>query len=290
MSDADEYTLDKTRVREAFGRAAAGYEAHAVLQREVQGRLLERLDLVKLQPARVLDLGCGTGEALDLLGKRYRKAELTGIDFAPGMIARARGRGRWLRRPLAVCADIEALPLPEARYDLAVSSAALQWCVSLDQAFAEVRRVLAPGALWTFSTFGPDTLRELRMAFAEVDGGGAQHVNAFVDMHDIGDALVRAGFADPVMDQETLTLTYGDFESLLRDLRGVGVRNALAGRARGLLGPRRLQAVAEAYARAFANEQRLPATWEIVYGHAWVPDAPPPSAPQGRVIPVWPVS
>ncbi|WP_018138216.1 MULTISPECIES: malonyl-ACP O-methyltransferase BioC [unclassified Thioalkalivibrio] len=290
MTGADEYALDKARVREAFGRAAAGYEAHAVLQREVQGRLLERLDLVKLQPARVLDLGCGTGEALDLLRRRYRKAELTGVDFAPGMVAAVQRRGRWWRRPLAVCADIEALPLPEAHYDLAISSAALQWCSSLDQAFSEVRRVLAPGALWTFSTFGPDTLRELRAAFAEVDGGNAQHVNAFVDMHDIGDALVRAGFADPVMDQESLTLTYGDFDTLLRDLRGVGVRNALAGRGRGLLGPRRLQAVAEAYARAFAVEGRLPATWEIVYGHAWVPEAPPPSKPQGRVIPVRPVS
>ncbi|MGM0554401.1 MAG: malonyl-ACP O-methyltransferase BioC [Pseudomonadota bacterium] len=290
MSGPDEFELDKTRVRAAFSRAAATYADHAVLQREVQGRLLERLDWIRMEPARVIDLGCGIGEALEALAGRYRRARLAGLDFAPEMAARARRRGRWLRRPRVVCGDIEALPLAEASFDLAVSSAALQWCTSLDRAFAEVRRILAPGGLWMFATFGPDTLRELRAAFAAVDGGAGVHVNAFIDMHDIGDALVRAGFADPVMDQETLTLTYPDLTGLIRDLRGVGVRNALAGRGAGLFGPRRLAAVAEAYAREFGVEGRLPATWEVVYGHAWVPEAPPPQGPEGKVIPVIPVS
>ena len=290
MSEADDFRLDKARVRAAFARAADTYEEHAVLQREVQHRLLERLDWVKLQPRQVVDLGCGIGDALDQLARRYRQASLVGVDFAPEMVARARCRGRWLRRPLAVCGDIECLPLPKRHFQLAVSSAALQWCESLDRAFAEVRRILAPGGLWMFTTFGPDTLRELRAAFAAVDGGAGAHVNAFLDMHDIGDALLRAGFADPVMDQETLTLTYPDLTALIRDLRGVGVRNALAGRGRGLFGPRRLIAVAEAYAREFGVDGRLPATWEVVYGHAWVPDAPPPGGPPGgRFIPIAPV-
>ncbi|WP_018871736.1 malonyl-ACP O-methyltransferase BioC [Thioalkalivibrio sp. ALJ16] len=288
MSRPDSFDLDKARVREAFARAAATYEEHAVLQREVQERMLGRLDWIRLQPERIVDLGCGTGEALDHLGRRYRGARLAGVDFAPEMVARARRRGRWLRRPLAVCGDLEALPLADAVFDLAVSSSALQWCSDLDQAFSEVRRILRPGALWMFTTFGPDTLRELRAAFAAVDGGGV-HVNAFIDMHDIGDALVRAGFADPVMDQETVTLTYADLTGLIRDLRGIGVRNALVGRPSGLFGPRRLIAVAEAYAREFGHNGRLPASWEVVYGHAWVPDAPPPSRPEGRVIPVQPV-
>jgi malonyl-CoA O-methyltransferase len=284
----DEFEIDKRRVRAAFDAAAPDYEQHAVLHQEVQRRLLERLDWIRLQPRRVIDLGCGPGGALRPLARRYRGARVMGLDLAPAMAARARGQGRWLRRPWAVCGDMEHLPLADRSFDLAISAAALQWVNDLDRAFAEVRRVLAPGGLWLFATFGPDTLRELRAAFAAADGGAAAHVNAFIDMHDIGDALLRAGFADPVMDQEILTLTYSDLPSLLRDLRGVGVRNALAGRPRGLFGPRRLRAAAEFYASRYACQGRLPATWELVYGHAWVPDGPAPSQVRGRVIPIRP--
>ncbi|MGM0812011.1 MAG: malonyl-ACP O-methyltransferase BioC [Pseudomonadota bacterium] len=282
------FQIDKRKVRSAFDAAAADYEQHAVLQQEVLGRLLERLDLIRLQPRRVIDLGCGPGDSLRPLARRYRKARIAGLDLSPAMTARARSRGRWPRRPWAVCADMERLPLADRSFDLAVSAAALQWVNDLDGVFAEVRRTLAPGGLWLFATFGPDTLRELRAAFAAVDAAGTPHVNAFMDMHDIGDALVRAGFADPVMDQETLTMTYPDFRSLLQDLRRIGVRNALAGRAQGLFGPRRLQAVEATYRAEFAPEERLPATWEVVYGHAWVPDAPPPSGMPGRFIPIRP--
>jgi malonyl-CoA O-methyltransferase len=282
----DGFEIDKSRVRAAFERAAPHYEEHAALQQEVQRRLLERLDWVRLAPRRVIDLGCGPGGALRPLAERYRKARVVGLDLAHGMVARARTQGRWLRRPWVLCADMEQLPLADRSFDLAVSAAALQWVNDLDRVFAEVRRVLAPGGLWSFTTFGPDTLRELRSAFAEVDGRSSPHVNAFIDMHDIGDALVRAGFADPVMDQEVLTLTYPDLPALLRDLRGVGVRNALAGRARGLFGPRRLHAVAAAYATRFGDRGRLPASWEVVYGHAWVPEAPAPSRTPGRFVPI----
>ncbi len=284
----DVFQIDKRKVRAAFDAAAEDYGRHAVLQQEVRARLLERLDLVRLQPRRVIDLGCGPGESLRPLARRYRKARVAGLDLSPAMTARARTQGRWPRRPWAVCGDMERLPLADGSFDLAVSAAALQWVNDLDRVFAEVRRSLAPGGLWLFATFGPDTLRELRAAFATVDAGATPHVNAFIDMHDVGDALVRAGFADPVMDQETLTVTYPDFRSLLQDLRRIGVRNALAGRARGLFGPRRLQAVEAAYRSAFAQDGRLPATWEVVYGHAWVPDAPPPSGVPGRFIPIRP--
>ncbi|TVP93472.1 MAG: malonyl-[acyl-carrier protein] O-methyltransferase BioC [Thioalkalivibrio sp.] len=282
------FQIDKRKVRSAFDAAAADYEQHAVLQQEVLDRLLERLDLIRLEPRRVIDLGCGPGTSLRPLARRYRKARVAGLDLSPAMTARARRQGRWPRRPWALCADMERLPLADRSFDLAVSAAALQWVNDLDGVFAEVRRTLAPGGLWLFATFGPDTLRELRAAFASVDAADTPHVNAFMDMHDIGDALVRAGFADPVMDQETLTTTYPDFRALLQDLRRIGVRNALAGRSQGLFGPRRLQAVEAAYRAGFAAQGRLPATWEVVYGHAWVPDAPPPSGLPGHFIPIRP--
>jgi malonyl-CoA O-methyltransferase len=284
----DAYRIDKRRVRQAFDRAAPDYDTHAALQQEVQRRLLERLDWIRLDPRRVIDLGCGPGGALQPLARRYRKARVTGLDLAPAMAARARTRSFRLRRPWAVCADMEQLPFADRSFDLAVSAAALQWANDLDQVFAEVRRVVAPGGLWLFATFGPDTLKELRAAFAAVEGAAALHVNAFIDMHDIGDALVRAGFADPVMDQEAITVTYADLGGLLRDLRGVGVRNALSGRGRGLFGPRRLRAVADAYASQHGQKGRLPASWEVVYGHAWVPDAPPPARAPGHFIPIRP--
>jgi len=300
-SDTDAFALDKRRVRAAFERSALAYERHAVLQQEVRERLLDRLQWIRLEPRRIIDLGSGPGLSSKPLMRRYPQAQLIHLDLALTMARRASRQRHWWRRPWAICGDIERLPFNDATLDLAVSAAALQWVNDLDRSFAEVRRVLASGGLWLFATFGPDTLRELRAAFASVDGVNVDRavaeqrvrVNRFLDMHDIGDALVRAGFVDPVMDQEHLTLTYPDFSSLLQDLRGVGVRNAMVGRSRGLFGPRRLQAVAAAYAEQFANGGRLPATWEVVYGHAWVPDAPAPGlqAPGAlphRVIPIHP--
>jgi malonyl-CoA O-methyltransferase len=259
--------IDKTAARRAFNAAASGYDAVAVLQQEIARRLLERLDYVRLQPRRALDLGCGTGLALDDLVRRYRGATVIGLDFAEGMLERARRRGHWLRRPHLVCADMESLPLADDSVDLVFSNATLQWANGLDTVFAELMRVLRPGGLLMFSTFGPDTLIELRQAWAAVDRHA--HVGSFLDMHDVGDALVRARFADPVMDAERLTLTYRTLGDLMRDLKGLGARNALHHRPRGMTGPRRLALVEAAYDR-HRRDGRLPATWEVVYGHAWV--------------------
>jgi len=260
--------IDKSAARRAFDAAAAGYDEVAVLQREIGERMLERLDYVRLRPATVLDLGCGTGLALDGLARRYRRARVLALDFAFGMLQRARRRGHWLNRPRPLCADLEALPLADASVDLIFSNATLQWATDLDRAFAELRRVLRPEGLLMFTTFGPDTLTELRAAWAAADGGRHAHVSPFIDMHDIGDALLRARFADPVMDTERLTMTYGDVHRLMRDLKAIGAHNVLAGRARGLTGRRRLGALEQAYERE-RRDGRLPATWEVVYGHAW---------------------
>jgi malonyl-CoA O-methyltransferase len=278
--------IDKPAARRAFEQAAAGYDAAAVLQHEIARRMLERLDYVRLQPASVLDLGCGTGFALDALARRYRRARLLALDFSVNMLSHARRRGSWRNRPLAVCADIEALPLADDSVDLVFSNAALQWANDLDAILRELLRVLRPGGLLMFTTFGPDTLMELRRAWAAADGGA--HVSRFIDMHDIGDALLRARFADPVMDAERMTLTYDRVHDLMRDLKQIGAHNALSERSRGMTGRRRLAVVEQAYEQ-HRHDGRLPATWEIVYGHAWVGVKAQPQLDTGNGIAI-PVS
>lgn len=282
-SDAPE-ALELAEIRRAFDQAAASYDAHAVLQRVVCDRLLERLDFMTLQPERVLDVGCGTGYGLAHLHTRYAEAGFCALDVAPAMLAAARARlpqPGWAQRALAklssqssvmphwLCADMERLPLASNSVNLVWSSLALQWAQDLEATLKGLHRVLAPGGLLMFATFGPDTLKELRTAFAAVDD--APHVNRFTDLHDIGDMLINAGFASPVMEMEMLTLTYTDLKSLMRDLKGIGAHNAAAARRRGLLGKTAWARLEQAY-EAHRLEGRLPATFEVIYGHAWVGD------------------
>ncbi len=265
---ASHAAIDKEQARRAFERAAPRYDEVAVLQREIGQRMIERLDYVRLEPRVVLDAGCGTAIATAGLGRRYPDADIVALDFAHGMLRHARGLCGFARAPHWVCGDIEALPLAAGSVDLVYSNAALQWSTDLAGTFADFARVLRPGGLLMFSTFGPDTLTELRAAWAQVDGHS--HVSTFPDMHDVGDLLVHARFADPVMDCERLTVTYEAIDDLMRDLKLLGAHNVTAGRARGLTGRRRLAAMRAAYER-FRRDGRLPATYEVVYGHAWAP-------------------
>jgi len=261
---------DKRQVRRSFERAARGYDAAAVLQREVGARLIEHLDPIRIAPQRVIDLGCGTGLFLEALRKRYPGSEVLAVDLAFSMLVEARNRGGWLRRALSrgpqlVCADAEQLPFAGACAQFIFSNLALQWCRH-EVAFAEAARVLSTGGLMLFSTFGPDTLKELRTAFGS-DGHDA-HVNTFVDMHDLGDALAGAGFADPVMEMEKITLEYASVEAIARDLKAMGAHNVLPGRPRGLSGREGWKKMTERY-EAMRREGALPATFEVLYGHAW---------------------
>ncbi len=269
--------LDRRAVRAAFARAAAQYDAAAVLQREIADRLMTRLDYIRLEPARALDLGCGTGYVLRKLARRYRRAQWVGLDLAFSMAQAAQARGtpslpfgmgRALRRSRFITADAEALPFANDSFDLIVSNLALQWC-DPDRVFSECRRVLRPGGLLLFTTFGPDTLKELRAAWRATDS--AVHVHDFLDMHDLGDALVRARLADPVMDVDHLTLTYAEVGGLLRDLKAIGAHNAAANRHAGLTGKQRYARFREAYENFRSAEGRLPASYEVVHGHAWKP-------------------
>lgn len=273
----DDHEFDRDAVRRSFARAADSYDGAAALQREVLARLLERLDHVSSAPAVILDAGTGTGVGAAALSERFPRARIVALDLAEPMAAHAARRKRWRRDLFGVCADAERLPLRDGSVDLVFSNLMLQWLPSLDAVFAEFRRVLKPDGTLLFTSFGPDTLTELRDAWAAADD--AVHVNRFLDMHDVGDALLRLGFRDPVMDAERMTVTYGDTLALMRDLKAIGAHNLNAGRPRGLTGRRRLAAMQAAYETRRVSG-RLPATWEVVYGRAL---APPPGVSVARV-------
>jgi len=271
------FLIDKAQLRRSFDKAAATYDQAAVLQREVSDRMLERLQYIKIAPELVLDAGCGTGYGTRQLLAQYPKADLVALDLAPAMLHAARGHTpRWKRslpwlggsRERYLCGDVEALPLRAASAGMVWSNLTVQWCNQLERAFSEFQRVLEPGGLLMFSTFGPDTLKELRAAFSGLDRH--THVNRFLDMHDIGDMLAQAGFATPVMDMEQITLTYPDALSVMRDLKAIGAHNVTAGRRHGLTGKGELLALQRNYEQ-FRRDGKLPATYEVVYGHAWKP-------------------
>ncbi len=266
--DSTGYQLDKRQARLAFERAADTYDDVSALQQEVGQRLIERLDLIRMQPRCILDLGAGTGVFSKVLLRRYHKAHVVALDLAQAMLRHARRRGSWLHKPACVCADGEQLPFADDSFDFIFSNLMLQWCMDPEPVFTELRRVLAPGGLLLFTTFGPDTLMELRASWEAVDGH--THVNRFTDMHDIGDALMHARWAEPVMDSERITVTYKELHTLMQDLKHLGAHNVTAGRPRGLTGRQRLRQVSEAYER-FRKNGVLPASYEVVYGHAWSP-------------------
>ncbi|MGH6692148.1 MAG: malonyl-ACP O-methyltransferase BioC, partial [Gammaproteobacteria bacterium] len=242
----------------------------------------------------ILDAGSGTGNAVAGLAARFPRAQVIALDLALAMARRARARRPWPalstvegwrvlfgrgERLAAVCGDIEQLPLAPGSAGMIWSNLVLQWSNEPQRAFAEMHRVLAPGGLLQFSTFGPDTLKELRAAFRSVDRH--THVHRFIDLHDLGDALVACGFADPVMDMEIVTLTYADVRGLMRDLKAIGAHNTTRGRPATLTGKSLLAKVAQNY-EAARREGRLPATFEVIYGHAWKPQ--PRLGPTGRPV------
>jgi malonyl-CoA O-methyltransferase len=281
----DEFSIDKKLMRRAFNRAAPGYDASAVLQREVCARLLERLDYIKLQPERILDAGSGTGWGTRRLAQRYPAAQMIALDIAGGMLQTARGSYGWWqklfggKKQIQVCGDIETLPLAANSVGMVWSNLTVQWCNDLPAAFTEMHRVIKNDGLLMFSTFGPDTLKELRTAFDGVDG--YNHVNRFADMHDIGDMLVAAGFADPVMEMEKITLTYNDVKAVMQDLRSIGAHNATAGRLPGMLGKAKWAHIVQNYEN-LRRDGKLHATFEVIYGHAW--KVPPKITADGRTV------
>lgn len=282
-----DFQLDRRLVRRHAERAAASYAGADFLAREIGRRMAERLDYIRIAPGRILDLGCGQGADRPLLAARYPEAAYLGVDFAAPMLRPGRAAGNFLqrlfgavRRPAGdlLAAEAEALPLARGGIGLVWSNLMLNWLADPMPALREVHRVLEVGGMVMFSTLGPDTLKELRAALPAAAG---ERVHRFIDMHDLGDALVQAGFSDPVMDMEMVTLTYADLDSLLRELKDSGAANAAVGRPRGLSGRSGWTAARAAY-QALARDGRLPATFEVIQGHAW--KAAPKLTADGRAV------
>jgi malonyl-CoA O-methyltransferase len=248
-------------VARAFRRAAPGYAQGDFLHAELRSRLLDRLRHMRLQPANVLDLGAGPPEATADIAARLPKARLIAIDLVPEMLGAS--PDPWAR----VCADAARLPLADASVDLVVAAMLLHWCEDAPAVLAEARRVLRYPGLLLLTTLGPDTFKELRSAWPRDDRQG--RTLDFTDMHNLGDALVRAGFAEPVVDTERLTVTYRDLDSAVHDLRAVGATNLAPGRRRSLTGRERWASMASAYEKMRNAEGVLPASIEVIYGQAW---------------------
>ncbi|BCN92392.1 malonyl-[acyl-carrier protein] O-methyltransferase [Thiomicrorhabdus immobilis] len=287
-------SFSRQHIQQHFNHAAPSYDDAAILQKTVAERIDERLALTTIGPNTILDVGAGTGLLTQQVIKRYPHAQLFAVDLSPSMLKMAQPRlqaPRWPNLPkpfnqflsnckltkaiatrqaaTAVNADVNQLPFADDSVDLIVSNLMLQWCDDLDQVFAEFRRVLRPEGLLMFTTFGPDTLKELKQAWQTADAT-YEHVNNFIDMHDIGDALIRNGFGQPVMDMEIFTLTYDQPMGILKDLKAIGATNANKQRNNGLMGKQRFSAMLNAYeALRSHKDNKIPATYEVVHGHAW---------------------
>lgn len=286
MLTSNDFQLDSHLIRRRFSASAEQSKDADFLAREISSRMAERLDYIRLAPAHILDLGCGRGADLAELARRYPQATLTGLDFALPLLEQANSQSSWLARLLQrappsvqrLCADAHALPLARASIQMVWSNLLLNWLNDPLPVFQECHRVLSIDGLLMFATLGPDTLKELRAALPSHAG---ERVHRFIDMHDIGDCLIKAGFSDPVMDMQMLTLTYPNADAIFHDLRASASTNAAKARPQGLSGKHAWQAARTALLQAQVNE-RLPVSIEIIFGHAW--KAAPKTTADGRSI------
>jgi len=269
-STNSDYVIESRRVQKAFNIAANNYDTFSILQRTITDRLLESFDHIKLEPTSILDLGSGTGYGSKILKQRFKKAHIYQIDISGEMLKQSRRQAPlFFSKNHFICANASQIPLPKNHFDLVFSSLMLQWCNDLDAVFAEVKHVLKPGGVFLFTSFGPDSLKELRESWRQVDD--QVHVNVFVDMHDIGDSLVRNGLDAPVLSIEHIVLTYDECKQLMRELKNIGAHNINKGRRKTLTGKQRLESVIKHY-EIYRQNNKLPATYEVIYGHAWQPE------------------
>lgn len=266
--------LDEIQIAQRFNKAAKTYDEAAVLQRQVGKSLLERLRGIRCKPQSILDLGCGTGYFADFLEKLYPTAKIIGLDKSNGMLTQAQLKEKKrLANTHWVCGCAENLPFNDHSFELVYSNLMLHWSNDFNKSLNEIRRILKPGGLLLFSMVGPDTLQELRHCWRTIDD--RPHVHLFVDMHDLGDHLLQTPFVDPVMDVEYFTLLYSEGLDLMKELKKLGVQNLSQDRQRGLTSKGALKKLLQAYESFRSHAGKLPATWEIIYGHAWASEKKP---------------
>lgn len=259
--------IDKNKVKISFGNAAPSYDAAAIVQKEILARLLEKLETLAVKSNRVLDIGSGTGLVTDKLSVISAAEMLVSMDLALPMLQFAKQQ-QSASGLYNICGDAEALPFKENSFDLIFSASTLQWCNDIGRVFDDCLRLLRPGGLLMFSTFGPDTLHELRTCFAKAELD--KRVNSFIDMHLLGDGLLQQGFSDPVMEVDRIQLLYEEPAQLLRDLKLVGATNNNSHeRSRGLLSKRKLNRALDYYKEFLLPNKKYPASYEVIYGHAW---------------------
>jgi len=274
--------LDLKRVRRQFSRSALTYQSASAVQTEVGLRLNQRLQMIQIKPQIIVDLGSGIGQNLINLGNTFVKANVIGLDFSLSRLRQSPSKINW-RRPLTrIAGDANQLPLGDASVDLVFSNLLLHWCPDPNQLFDEIRRILKPGGLFLFTCLGPDSLVELRQCWAQVDD--FIHVHPFVDMHHIGDGLLKSGFSDPVMDVEHITVTYRKLSALFKDLRESGAANAHVSRRKTLTGRHRFRQLETHYQQWAQPDGLFPANCEVIYGHAWGPkEGQPRRTPEGEI-------
>jgi malonyl-CoA O-methyltransferase len=261
--------ITATDIQAHFDRIAALYDGHAALEQEVCRRLVSRSIYQQDDPHRILDLGCGTGLGAAALKERYPRALVAGLDIAPAMLARARRRGRLLKPVRTVCADIGDLPLATQSADLVFSSMAAFWTRDPVAFFTEVRRVLRPSGMFLFSTLGRDTFSQLRTAWGAVDPG--VEVPSFPDIMEIGDALAAAGFVEPSLDIDLITLEYPDIAAMCEELEATGSSLLVRGWSRW---KDRVAGLERAWRPLMSGDGKYPLGYEIVYGAAFGPAEP----------------
>jgi len=265
-SAAKSSALRSSDVRRRFDRAAANFEEFDFVHTATRNGLLARLDPMVIEAKTVVDLGCATGSACKPLTKRFRHAHIIAIDLSVRMLEQVRRKQSWFTRYSLLHANAYAIPLADQSVDVVFANQLLPWIDDSAIVLGEIARVLRKNGLFLFSTLGPDSLSELRQAWRNADTGA--HVNHFPDMHDLGDAAVRAGLTDPVLDVDRLSVTYQDAGALFRDLTGCGARNCLANRNSAPVGKARFDAMAAALEQ-YGGESTIELDLELIYGHCW---------------------
>ena len=247
-----------SKIRSTFNDAASNYDDNAFLQSEIANRLAEKLKVISIKPQTIIDLGSGTGLLSNKTAEIFPIANLICVDFAQQSLLKN-------SQNLKVCANAYELPFSSNSVDFIVSNLMMQWCPDLKALFNECYRVLKPEGLILFTTFGPDTLKELKRSWSAVDSSA--HVNNFIDMHDIGDQMLQSGFQSPIMEMENITLTYEKVLDLMHDLKSIGAQN-VGSRSKALTGKTKFKKMIEMY-ESYRSDGKLPATYEVIYGHAW---------------------